>query len=173
MGRTKAGRSQSHWLVMVEGTFGLNPFMIRLNTRLLVQLSPYPPRYLCLPCQPWRIPALQLAPSWERLHIIPSHMLPVSTRTHAYGPQHSHSHSHTPSHFIHTGAFFLMVFVFYFSHADGFVRSLAGPPHYFRSGTASRKLEQQMSVENVTVLPAEGANGNTVVSTTVIRKTEL
>uniref|UniRef100_A0A8C7PJT4 Mitogen-activated protein kinase 15 n=1 Tax=Oncorhynchus mykiss TaxID=8022 RepID=A0A8C7PJT4_ONCMY len=45
--------------------------------------------------------------------------------------------------------------------ANGFVRSLAGPPHYFRSGTASRKLEQQMSVENVTVLPAEGANGNT------------
>ncbi|KAK6327814.1 hypothetical protein J4Q44_G00034600 [Coregonus suidteri] len=42
--------------------------------------------------------------------------------------------------------------------ANGYVRSLAGPPHYFRSGTASRKLEGQMSNENVTVPPAEGAN---------------
>ncbi|XP_029521268.2 mitogen-activated protein kinase 15 [Oncorhynchus nerka] len=54
--------------------------------------------------------------------------------------------------------------------ANGFVRSLAGPPHYFRSGTASRKLEQQMSVENVTVLPAEGANGNTVSMEQILQR---
>ncbi|XP_070995970.1 mitogen-activated protein kinase 15-like [Oncorhynchus clarkii lewisi] len=54
--------------------------------------------------------------------------------------------------------------------ANGFVRSLAGPPHYFRSGTASRKLEQQMCVENVTVLPAEGANGNTVSMEQILQR---
>ncbi|XP_024250852.1 mitogen-activated protein kinase 15 [Oncorhynchus tshawytscha] len=54
--------------------------------------------------------------------------------------------------------------------ANGFVKSLAGPPHYFRSGTASRKLEQQMSVENVTVLPAEGANGNTVSMEQILQR---
>nr|XP_046216770.1 mitogen-activated protein kinase 15-like [Oncorhynchus gorbuscha] len=54
--------------------------------------------------------------------------------------------------------------------ANGFVRSLAGPPHYFRSGNASRKLEQQMSVENVTVLPAEGANGNTVSMEQILQR---
>ncbi|KAK6324094.1 hypothetical protein J4Q44_G00064330 [Coregonus suidteri] len=43
--------------------------------------------------------------------------------------------------------------------ANGFVRSLAGPAHYFRSGTASRKLEQQTRDENVIVPPAEGVNG--------------
>ncbi|XP_055749636.1 mitogen-activated protein kinase 15-like isoform X2 [Salvelinus fontinalis] len=54
--------------------------------------------------------------------------------------------------------------------ANGFVGSLAGPPHYFRSGTASRKLEQQTSDENVTVLPAEGANDNTVSMEQILQR---
>ncbi|XP_070970826.1 mitogen-activated protein kinase 15-like [Oncorhynchus clarkii lewisi] len=54
--------------------------------------------------------------------------------------------------------------------ANGFVRNLAGPPHYFRSGTASRELEGQMSNENVTVPPAEGAIHNTVSMEQILQR---
>lgn len=81
-----------------------------------------------------------------------------------------HTHLHTSYTQAHS---FSWYFLFYFSHADGFVRNLAGPPHYFRSGTASRELEGQTSNENVTVPPAEGAIRNTVVSTTAIGKTQI
>ncbi|XP_071378120.1 mitogen-activated protein kinase 15 [Centroberyx affinis] len=47
------------------------------------------------------------------------------------------------------------------THApNGFVRSPGGPPHYYQSGAASRKLVRQTSNEDVTTSPTEGANAN-------------
>uniref|UniRef100_A0A6Q2YT07 Mitogen-activated protein kinase 15 n=1 Tax=Esox lucius TaxID=8010 RepID=A0A6Q2YT07_ESOLU len=110
MRRTKNVQNQSPWLMTVEGTVGLKIFIVRQSTRLFIRLSAYKPQHLCPPSRLWRKLAPQLTPSWERPHIIPSHMLPVSrfTLKETCGPPHSHRPSTVHTHIFY---FFLSNFM--------------------------------------------------------------
>lgn len=47
-------------------------------------------------------------------------------------------------------------------HSDGFVRSPAGPPHYYHSTAANRRRVEQTGNGNATLPPTEGTNADEV-----------